>query len=158
MRHFSIVFLLILLGCAPKDDRSVEVQPSRISVPSNVQSAADTYRDLRPIAGQFSGGSWQNEVDDWHGAKHIAMINVAAFADDNKIEESLLIELLGEPDLVVQENDKLLNLIKLQPDYQDIGSDTSDHLIYHWRGEHDFLYFESERGKIVQSGWWYSME
>lgn len=158
---WRLVFIgfLFLLGCAsPSTHESVAPQLSEVDIPAEVQAAADAYQELRPIAGQFSGGEWYADADDWHGSKHTAMIKVAAFADDNEISEIILLELLGRPDLVVQEDDTLLNLIKLQPDYEDTQTESSIHLIYYWRGEHDFLFFESDRGTIVQSGWWYSME
>ena len=159
MWRYIIFSLIFLIGCAPNS--SVEPIPSEsiiVSVPDEVQAAAAIYRELRPIAGQFNGGEWHPEADDWHGAKHTAMIKVAAFADDNEILETTLIELLGVPDLSVRENDKLLNLVKLQPDYEDTQAESSVHLIYYWRGEHDFLFFEIDNGAVVQSGWWYSME
>ena len=32
------------------------------------------------------------------------------------------------------------------------------YLIYHWRGGHDFLFFISESGLIVDHGWWFAYE
>jgi hypothetical protein len=31
-------------------------------------------------------------------------------------------------------------------------------LIYFWRGWHDFLFFISEEGVIVDHGWWFAYE
>ena len=32
------------------------------------------------------------------------------------------------------------------------------YLIYFWRGWHDFLFFISEEGAIVDHGWWFAYE
>jgi len=33
-----------------------------------------------------------------------------------------------------------------------------EYLIYFWRGWHDFLFFISEGGRIVDHGWWFAYE
>ncbi|HEV2839934.1 MAG TPA: hypothetical protein VGW39_01290 [Chthoniobacterales bacterium] len=32
------------------------------------------------------------------------------------------------------------------------------YLIYFWRGWHDFLFFITEKGVIVDHGWWFAYE
>ena len=32
------------------------------------------------------------------------------------------------------------------------------YLIYSWRGWHDFLFFVSEDGRLVDHGWWFAYE
>lgn len=33
-----------------------------------------------------------------------------------------------------------------------------EYLIYFWRGWHDFLFFITEKGVIVDHGWWFAYE
>ena len=33
-----------------------------------------------------------------------------------------------------------------------------EYLIYFWRGWHDFIFFISEKGVIVDHGWWFAYE
>jgi hypothetical protein len=38
------------------------------------------------------------------------------------------------------------------------GKSDREYLIYFWRGWHDFLFFISEDGLIVDYGWWFAYE
>jgi hypothetical protein len=60
--------------------------------------------------------------------------------------------------LIAREGDDLFNLVSSQPEFEKPAPGPYELLIYYWREQHDFLYFVSQAGTIVGSGWWYAGE
>ncbi|MEM7334975.1 MAG: hypothetical protein AAF490_23060 [Chloroflexota bacterium] len=118
------------------------------------EKAAD-FRELRPVEGQFSGGEWVEEVDAWNGRKHQLMLDIANELEGNRYVESDITSHLGQPDQIVQQGESLY--ATLRPDTSPTEKETTL-LIYHWRDNHDFLFFVSEEQIITEVDWWYSGE
>ena len=70
---------------------------------------------------------------------------------------------LGEPDAILghREMNKYLGVYYRERRKTARETDpprARKYLIYFWRGWHDFLFFISEEGAIVDHGWWFAYE
>jgi hypothetical protein len=70
-----------------------------------------------------------------------------------------IVEYLGEPDAILG-NRKMTKFLGIYERTQRKSAHKSErkYLIYFWRGWHDFLFFISEGGVIVDHGWWFAYE
>lgn len=97
---------------------------------------AEQYRNLRKIRGYFSGGEWNDDVDQHGGRLHTILIELSKALGHPPHTRAEIILLMGEPDAVRQQ-------------------DSEEHLIYFWRGWHDYVYFVC-RDQVVQEARWYA--
>jgi hypothetical protein len=121
-----------------------------------IQAMADEFRSLRAIQGHFGGGTWNDDVDKWTGRKHQLMIELGDRLGEGAYGRTRVVDLLGAPDAIAQEGESLYDLIQDQPEFERPAGGAYEFLIYHWRGEHDFLYFTCQGEAILNSGWWYA--
>lgn len=74
-----------------------------------------------------------------------------------------VVNCLGKPD-AVRNNARMRKFLEIyNRELRKTGRKTEDksdreYLIYFWRGWHDFLFFISRRGMIVDHGWWFAYE
>jgi len=118
----------------------------------------DDYLSLRSVPGQFTGGTWNEDVDRWMGHKHAAMLELGNTFGTGDFSCTQLTELLQTPDHTVQGGDPLHDLIQTLPAYETLQDKATQFLVYEWRGTHDFLFFICEDGRITGSDWWYAGE
>ncbi|MCO7225216.1 hypothetical protein [Pleionea sp. CnH1-48] len=102
--------------------------------PSNVQSIASEYRELKSAKGHYNGGQWRDELDKWKGKKHELMSQLADYINQSSISRTRLTELMGEPD------EWRNNLA-----------------VYYWRGHHDYLLVQCSP-ECNKTNWFYSYE
>jgi len=150
---------LLLVGCAP-----LETAADSDATETPVEDIAAEFRRLRAAKGHFDGGDWNANLDQWMGLKHQLMIELGAHLGggghlgEGGYSDSEVVRLLDPPDAVAREGDGLFDRVSNQAEFQGPAAGTYELLIYHWRGRHDFLYFVSQEGTIVSSGWWYAGE
>lgn len=166
--RWLVFFLVCLLpACLPAaaTTEDAAANPTPTAQPVNttpvdpeLRQLVDTYPALRPVLGQFSGGSWNDEVDRWQGTKHSAMLALGARLSSGDFSCVQLTDLLQEPDHIVEGGDPLHELIQTLPAYATPEEEDAQFLVYEWRGTHDFLFFVCENGRITTSGWWYAGE
>jgi len=100
---------------------------------------ADEYRTLRKKKGHFNGGEWADDLDRWDGRMHSVMAQLGQNLGTPEHTESEITGLMGEPD-----------------SRPTVNGDT--HLIYLWRGWHDYLYFICRNGRVKESRWYFAYE
>ena len=122
------------------------------------ENLVETFLTLRPVVGQFNGGTWNEESDSWLGVKHTNMLDVAAALSRRDFSCNQLTHLLQQPDHTIQGGDPLHDLIQTLPTYDTSPEEDTRFLVYEWRGTHDFLFFVCEDGRITGSDWWYAGE
>jgi hypothetical protein len=123
-----------------------------------MRELADAFRDLRAIQGHFEGGTWNDDVDVWMGRKHRLMIELGERLGEGATGKTRVVELLGAPDASAQEGDALYDLIRDRAEFEGPSGGAYEFSIYHWRGEHDFLYLTTRGETILGAGWWYAGE
>jgi len=152
----AILILILLTGCAGR--AGVPDSPTPTATPDPIQEKAAEFRSLRAIQGHFDGGEWNDDVDQWMGRKHRLMIALGEQLGEGTYSRSQAIDLLGEPDAIAQEGDALYDQIRNRGEFVEPPGSGYVFLVYHWRGEHDFLYLIAREQAILGAGWWYAGE
>lgn len=155
MRLKLLIMLIpfLLVGCAP-----LETAAGSGMTATPVEDIAIEFKRLRAVKGHFDGGDWNVDVDEWMGLKHQLMIELGSCLGRGEYSESEVIRLLDSPDAIAREGDEFFDLVSDQAEFQGPVTGPYQLMIYYWRGTHDFLYFVSQDGAIVSSGWWYAGE
>jgi hypothetical protein len=152
----AILILILLAGCA--GPAGVPDAPTPTATPDPIQEKAAEFRSLRAIQGHFDGGEWNDDVDRWMGKKHALMIELGERLGTEAYSRAQAVDLLGEPDATAREGDALYDRIRDRGEFERPTSGVDEFLVYHWRGEHDFLYLIVQGEKVVGTGWWYAGE
>jgi hypothetical protein len=98
------------------------------------------------------------------GKKHALMIELGERLGAGVYSRAQAIDLLGEPDEIAREGEALYGRIRDRGEFEGPAAGGADRLhpheflVYHWRGEHDFLYLIAREEAILGAGWWYAGE
>jgi predicted PolB exonuclease-like 3'-5' exonuclease len=130
--------VLLAAGCAAGED---------------ARSLAQEFKMLRAHSGHFSGGAWNDDVDRYGGRKQQVMLRLAEVLGQGSHTRADVIDRLGDPDEVLKPGDMMFRHAYSGGDVR-----VRELLVYHWRGQHDFLYFTSDGTQVLGSGWWYALE
>lgn len=143
------IFVLLLSGCANLSARTATL---------TIAALAAEFQDLRAVRGRFDGADWNDDVDKWMGRKHQLMIQLGSQLGGGEYDAPQVIQWLGPPDQTAGPGDEAYELVSNLHEFTRPDADSYEFLIYHWRGEHDFLYFTIQGGNVIGSGWWYAYE
>ena len=129
----------------------------------NVATLARDYRELRAKRQQQLPGVRIKELDDSGGRleRTLSALGVALGHPPHTRRE--ILKIMGAPDAIrrdremanflgIYERERRKSAPSLKPRRD------RKYLIYFWRGGHDFLFFISEGGLIVDHGWWFAYE
>jgi hypothetical protein len=148
--------LILLAGCA---GRAVGPGiPGATATPDPIHERAGEFKRLRAVEGHFSGGAWNDDVDRWMGRKHALMIELGERLGQGAYGRPQVVDLLGAPDAVAREGDALYDQIRNRGEFVEPGGDGYEFLVYHWRGERDFLYLIAREEAVLGAWWWYAGE
>ena len=156
VKWFAILILILFAGCA--GPVGVPDTPVPTPTPDAIQGMATEFRRLRAVRGHFDGGDWNDDVDQWMGRKHALMIELGERLGAGAYSRAQAVDLLGEPDEIAQEGDALYDQIRNRGEFVEPPGSGYVFLVYHWRGEHDFLYLIARKEAILGAGWWYAGE
>ncbi len=113
------------------------------------EEMASRFREYRVELRREESREERPELRAWDGPVHALMSDLGRRIEKERLDSDRLIELLGEPDETIRAGA-----------YHD-GAPVprgQAHLVYWWRGGHDYLYFVVRRGRVVESRWWYAGE
>ena len=153
----AILILILLAGCASEFGAPTPLTPPP-SIQDPIRKQANEFKELRKIEGHFSGGGWNDDVDRWMGRKHALMIELGDRLGTGAYSRSQAIDLLGEPDAVAREGDALYTRIRDRGEFERPAGSGYEFLVYHGRGQHDFLYLIVRKESVLGAGWWYAGE
>ena len=149
----AILILILLAGCA--GPAGAPDTPTPTPTPDPIQDQAAEFRSLRAVRGHFDGGDWNDDVDRWMGRKHALMIELGELLGGGAYSRSQVVDLLGEPDAIAVEGEALYDRVRNRGEFVEPPGGVDAFLVYHWRGEHDFLYLIVREGTVIGAGWWY---
>jgi len=89
------------------------------------------------------------ELRDWNGPVHAVMADVGRRLEDRHCRVGEVYRLIGPPDETIRAGGRH-NGTPVAPG--------ESHLVYWWRGGHDYLYLIVRRGRVARSCWWYAYE
>ncbi|HMZ81919.1 MAG TPA: hypothetical protein PLL06_19640 [Acidobacteriota bacterium] len=89
------------------------------------------------------------ELRHWNGPVHKLMSELGDRLEQDHLPEKQVIKLLGKPDDVISGGKRHSGMLVPK---------NEKHLLYWWRGGHDYLYLVVRQGKIAEARWWYAGE
>ncbi|KYF80874.1 hypothetical protein BE20_00825 [Sorangium cellulosum] len=120
---------------------------------ATINALAKEFRELREVRGHFSGGPWNDAVDKWGGRKQVVMGILGTKLGDGAHTKAEVVALLGEPDEIVAAGTPAFRRFARTP-----APHTKELLVYHWRGDHDVLFFASDGTTVLSVGHWGAKE
>lgn len=129
----------------------------------NVAKLAREYRELRVKRRQLAPGMRLKELDDSGGRLEEILSVLGVELGHPPRTSKTVIALLGQPDAIRGHREMNNYLGVYYRDRRKTSREVDErrdrkYLIYFWRGWHDFLFFISEEGVIVDHGWWFAYE
>jgi hypothetical protein len=129
----------------------------------SVSDLAREYRELRAKRRQLPPGVRLKELDDSGGRLEQTLSALGEALGRPPHTSKEIVKSLGAPDAIrndremtrflgIYERERRKSASELKPRHD------RKYFIYFWRGWHDFLFFISEGGVIVDHGWWFAYE
>ena len=121
------------------------------------------YKELRVRRRQLPEGVFDNDLSGHGGKLHEVLSALGSELGHPPYTKEKIVACLGEPDAIRngKEMNRFLDIYhrELRKAGRKIEEKSDrEYLIYFWRGWHDFLFFISEDGIIVDHGWWFAYE
>lgn len=164
MKHLVAACAIVAIWAGGSPARASESTEPGKDPGGRVASLAREYRELRLKRRQLPPGTRLKELDDSGGRLEQILSALGDELGHPAHTKRRVIGLLGGPDAILgnREMRKYLGVY-----YRDRSGESPrktklprdrKYLIYFWRGWHDFLFFISEKGVIVDHGWWFAYE
>lgn len=163
MKHLflSLAAILFLTGLslAQAEDSANRCR----GMSKEVVALSSQYKELRERRRRLPSGEWDEELSNEGGKLSKVLSSLGVELGHPPYTKRTILSCLGAPDAVKNHRQMgpLLGVYNrdLEKEGQKIVKKSNrQYLIYFWRGWHDFLFFISEDGLIVDHGWWFAYE
>jgi hypothetical protein len=121
------------------------------------------YQELRNKRRQLPQGEYDVDLNDDQGRLHEVLSSLGVELGHSPYTKEKLLRCLGKPD-ALRSSRQMGNFLDIyHRELRKAGRKIEvkrnrEYLIYFWRGWHDFIFFISEGGVIVDHGWWFAYE
>lgn len=139
LRIGSHLLIVILVGTI--FHQSVSEKP-------NLEHLAAQFRIYRQELRQDTDRQ-RLDLRRWDGPVHKLMSELGDRLELEHPSEKQVIKLLGKPDDVISGGKRHTGMLVPK---------NEKHLVYWWRGGHDYLFLVVRQGKIAEARWWYAGE
>ena len=161
MKYLALTAILLVAAAAPA--RAAGSEDGCRGPDQRVAALAREYRGLRERRRQLPRGVFDEQLQADGGKLHGVLSALGAEMGRPPYTRRTITECLGSPDAVKSGKQMRPLLDIYNRELRKAGREASEkpgriYLIYHWRGGHDFLFFISEGGRIVDHGWWFAYE
>ncbi|HKQ53356.1 MAG TPA: hypothetical protein VJT74_13360 [Pyrinomonadaceae bacterium] len=162
MKYPALTFILLVAASAHA--RALDFEDGCKGVDKKVAALAVEYRELRDRRRQLPQGVFDEELQADGGKFHDVLSALGVEMGRPPYTRRTITQCLGAPDAVKDSRQMRPFLDIYNREQRKAGREVASmkpgrsYLIYHWRGGHDFLFFISERGRIVDHGWWFAYE
>lgn len=141
-----IVALYYVMYCVPA---ALAVPRSSLPIVSpSTSELASRFRQYRQELYNPASAS-KSDLRQWSGPLHTVMNTLGERIGSGHYTVDEVISLMGRPDKLLSSGASHLGM--MVPTGQ-------KHLIYWWRGDHDYLYFVVEKDVILSVNWWFAGE
>lgn len=128
-----------------------------------VSALISQYKELRERRRLLPAGRREEDLSSDGGKLSKVLSGLGAQLGHPPYTKRTIIECMGAPDAIKNHRQMapLLGIYnrELAKQGRKIAENSErQYLIYFWRGWHDFLFFISEGGLIVDHGWWFAYE
>jgi hypothetical protein len=161
MKYLALTAILFVTAAAHA--RAVDSEGMCQGLDKKVAVLASQYRELRERRRRLPQGVGDEDLQADGGKFHEVLYALGAEMGHPPYTRRTITECLGAPDAVKNGRQMRPFLDIYNRELRKAGREASAkpgrvYLIYHWRGGHDFLFFISEGGRIVDHGWWFAYE
>ncbi len=161
MKYLALTAILFVAASAQA--RAVDSEDACRGVDKKVAALAGQYRELRERRRRLPQGVFDEELQADGGKFHEVLAALGAEMGRPPYTRRTITECLGVPDAVKSGKQMRPFLDIYHRELRKAGREAKDlpgrvYLIYHWRGGHDFLFFITEGGRVVDHGWWFAYE
>ena len=163
MKHL-ILSLAAILFSADLSSAQVKVSANRCEgLDEKVAALSSQYRELRERRRRLPEGERDAELSDAGGKLSKVLSSLGVELGHAPYTKQTIVGCLGAPDAVKNHKQMgpllgIYNREREKAGRQIKEKSNRRYLIYFWRGWHDFLFFISEDGRIVDHGWWFAYE
>jgi hypothetical protein len=161
MKSFLISLSTILLLASgslaqSKNNKCKSLDPKAIEL-------IGQYKALREKRRLLPQGQFDEDLQADGGSLSRVLSELGVLLGHPPQTKQIIVSCLGEPDAVKNHRQMKPLLEIYQRELKKAGRKVSEknnleYLIYFWRGWHDFIFFISEDGVIVDHGWWFAYE
>jgi hypothetical protein len=163
MKYFIVSLTAILLLAGAPLAQSKDSSDGCKGLNKKVAALISQYRELRDKRRQLAQGNHDRDLDDHGGKLHEVLSSLGVELGHPPYTKKNIVTCLGEPD-AIRSHKRMRNYLGIyQNELRKAGRKVEErgdreYLIYFWRGWHDFIFFISEDGVIVDHGWWFAYE
>ena len=163
MKHLIVALAALLALASVLDGRSHDSDKECRGLGKRAVALIGQYRELRERSRQLSDGTYDKDLRDHGGKLHRVLVSLGIELGHPPNTKQTIIDCVGEPDAVRNARQMAGFLEIYKRESRRAGREINEkkdreYLIYYWRSGHDFLFFISEGGLIVDHGWWFAYE
>jgi hypothetical protein len=158
LKTAALTFLLNPSVARPKDS-----DDSCKGLDKRVVALISEYKGLREKRRRLPRGTFDKDLSSSGGRLENVLASLGAELGHAPYTARIIVNCVGTPD-AVRSHARMRNFLEIyNREQRKAGRRTEEnpgreYLIYFWRGWHDFLFFISEDGRIVDHGWWFAYE
>jgi hypothetical protein len=163
MKHFIIPLAAILLFASVSFAQAEDSAGRCEVVNEKALALISQYKTLRDKRRQLTPGTYDKDLSADGGKLSKVLSELGAELGHPPYTKQNITGCLGDPD-AIKNHKQMGNFLdiyhrELKKAGRKIEKESNrQYLIYFWRGWHDFLFFISEDGVIVDHGWWFAYE
>jgi uncharacterized protein YjiS (DUF1127 family) len=162
LKHLAAACAIVALWTGGSPARANDTTEPNKDPGGRMASLAREYRELRLKRRHLPPGARLKELDDSGGRLNRILSDLGVELGRPPHTQRTVTGWLGQPDAILgkREMKKYLGVYYRGRESVSTAELRRDrkYLIYFWRGWHDFLFFITEKGVIVDHGWWFAYE
>lgn len=163
MKYLILPLALILFFSSAPRAQSNDSANKCEKLNEKTAALVNEYKTLRDRRRKLPQGTFDQDLDRDGGRLSKVLSSLGDELGHRPYTKEIITNCLGEPD-AIRSHQKMGGLLGIyNRELRKAGrkvEERSDreYLIYFWRGWHDFIFFISEDGVIVDHGWWFAYE
>ena len=163
MKYLTISLSAVLFLAGGTAARSQEPDSQCQGLDKKVVALINQYKELRERRRHLADGVHDKDLRDHGGKLHGVLESLGTELGHPPYTKKVIVGCLGDPDAIRSDVQMAPYLGIYERERSKAGPEPKakrdrKYLVYHWRGGHDFMFFISEGGLIVDHGWWFAYE
>ncbi len=163
MKSFLISLSAILFLACVSLAQSKKAEDKCKALDPKVVELISQYKELREKRRLLPQGKFDKDLQADGGKLSRVLSELGVLLGHPPQTKEIIVKCLGEPDAVKNHRQMQPLLGIYHRELEKAGrkvleKNNREYLIYFWRGWHDFIFFISEDGRIVDHGWWFAYE
>jgi len=163
MKSFLISLSAILLLASGSLAQSKKAEDKCKALDPKAIELIGQYKELREKRRRLPQGEFDKDLQADDGSLSRVLSELGVLLGHPPQTKQIIQTCLGEPDAVKNQRQMKPLLGIYERELKKAGrkvpeKNNREYLIYFWRGWHDFIFFISEDGMIVDHGWWFAYE